>query len=135
MKMIKQIGFVYVVAALLLAVMLPFFAVYDTSTVSDESASIFGDKILICTNSGLEWVTLADLADKEHNPETPSHVKCPVCFFASYHAGNADMQHSIVVEYHAASVAKLAFVDVHRATSTLVSSAHQTRAPPASSVV
>lgn len=76
-----------VILAFLVNVMLPFFATYSLPVNSSESltktqlSSLFGDKILICTENGFEWVSIKDI-ESGKVPDTHSDIKCPVCFVA-----------------------------------------------------
>lgn len=65
----------------------PFFAVYNLSAVTAETkqlASLFGEKILICTGDGFKWVSLADLQNGKENPKPHPDYKCPLCYVASH---------------------------------------------------
>lgn len=84
--------------AFLFSAVVPFFAVYDlpqAQASQAELASLFGEKILICSDRGFEWVSVADLQQGKHIPKTDSHLKCALCYVAS--KGGAHHQLSPVV--------------------------------------
>ena len=68
---------------------LPFAATYQLPKDHAELASVFGDKLLICTPDGFEWVKLADLAGGEV-PPAHSDYECPACY-VSANANFADV--------------------------------------------
>ena len=66
-----------------LSLFLPFAAIYPAQqpsftgiTAPTPLASLFGDKVLICTDAGLVFVDAADLGNTQH---TPSEAKCGLC--------------------------------------------------------
>lgn len=71
--------------AFLLNVMVPFFAVYNVEHASAgrEMASLFGEKILICTGDGFKWTKLTDLKSGKEKHK-PSPYKCPLCYLAAH---------------------------------------------------
>lgn len=72
------------VIVLVISTMIPFFAVYDSSPsdTAKKIASLFGDKILICTGDGFKLIDLADIETEQKNlPQ--DHYKCPLCFIAA----------------------------------------------------
>jgi hypothetical protein len=82
--------------------LLPFFATYNLSSVQASSeaslASLIGDKILICTQSGYKWISLSELQGGESVPETEAHFKCPLCFL------QVDKPASIPADYSAVAL-------------------------------
>jgi len=76
--------------AFLMNVMVPFFAVYNVQDTQNnhgtakEMASLFGEKILICTGDGFKWVKLADLESGKEKPKPHPDYKCPLCYIAAH---------------------------------------------------
>lgn len=69
--------------AFLFSAVVPFFAVYElpqTDSQQETLASLFGDKILICTENGFEWMSLADAQGGKLPHKRDSHLKCAMCF-------------------------------------------------------
>lgn len=72
--------------AFFIGALVPFYAVYDlpqSHSEQAEMASIFGDKILICTERGFEWMRLSDVPQTPHSPAPEKHLKCAMCYMAS----------------------------------------------------
>ena len=78
-------------------VMLPFFAIYNLPAASahessvsnaEDLASLFGDKVLICTPDGFKWVSWKDLNNGKEHPH--SEFKCPLCY-----VGAQGMKHAM----------------------------------------
>lgn len=93
----RRMLFRFTLIAFLFSAVVPFFAVYELPedhAQQAELASIFGDRILICTENGFEWVSLADLRQGEHQPHADSHLKCGLCYFTA--KGGAHHQLSAV---------------------------------------
>lgn len=69
-------------AAFLVHALLPFFAVYDAIPLNThEIASVFGEKILICTENGFEFVSVDELGHQPAKPHTD--YKCALCYVAA----------------------------------------------------
>lgn len=72
--------------AFLFSAVVPFFAVYElpeSPAQQEQLAGLFGEKILICTEKGFEWVALDDLRHGKHQPTPDSHLKCAMCYVSS----------------------------------------------------
>ncbi len=73
--------------ALLLAVavvfsaMLPFFATYSEKAPTSGLASLFGEKVLICTSEGFKWAKWEDLQAGKA-PKSYKNYSCPLCYLA-----------------------------------------------------
>lgn len=67
----------------LLAMLLPFFAVYGAGVQSDEAErfSLFGDKIIICTENGFALVSVDDLPQQK--PHSNPEYACGLCVLAA----------------------------------------------------
>ena len=78
----------FMLLAFLVHSLIPFYAVYNLPQISDETsteapeelASFFGDKILICTSDGFQWVTWDELKNRKHAPEPHSDYECALCY-------------------------------------------------------
>ncbi len=120
--------------AFLLNVMLPFFAVYNVEhpSLAKEMASLFGEKILICTGDGFKWVKLADLESgkEKHNP---SHYKCPLCYIAAHAFKYLFMLASLFLVFpRRKSESRRRIVFDYRPPAFYLQSLLGSRAPPAS---
>ncbi len=73
-----------VIIALILGSLLPFLAAFP-SAISASSPTSFGDKILICTIDGYQWISKSDW-DEGNIPAPSNHVKCPVCVLSAFGA-------------------------------------------------
>ena len=71
-----------VIITLILGSLLPFLAAFP-STISTLSPTSFGDKILICTVDGYQWIDKDDW-DKGKIPAPSNHIKCPVCVLTAF---------------------------------------------------
>jgi len=116
--------------AFLVSVMLPFFATYNISAnAGDETSSIFGDKILICTASGFKWI---DIDDLDSEPEdSHKNFECPLCFAAAQNNKDFTINPSSELAYYAAlkkSIFNISKGEFHK--NITLSRANQTRAPP-----
>ncbi len=92
--MLRRYLSLFLVVSLLLQAWIPFAANYDWSRMDVEtakSASIFGEKILICTAEGFRWVKWSDLQDGKVSHEPSKHYKCHQCYIAQHSTG-APMQ-------------------------------------------
>jgi len=72
----------FLLAAFAINAVLPFYAVHNPVAGFVESrylASVFGDKILICTGSSFKWVKIADLQSGKEKPKSHSGDQCQLC--------------------------------------------------------
>lgn len=80
---------IFATAAFLLHALLPFFAVYQVPTSQDAKnmASLFGDKVLLCTAEGFKLVSWKDLLNgkQEHKPH--KQYQCALCYVAAHGQG------------------------------------------------
>lgn len=86
MKLLRRNRFVPTLTAmaLLLQVMLPFFATYQVPARANTGSltSLYGEKILICTGNGLRFVNLQDLLNGKAKQQPDKKYKCPLCYVA-----------------------------------------------------
>lgn len=75
----KWIGLVLALAVAFSA-LLPFFATYNDT--APKSASLFGEKILICTGDGFALVNWADLLAGKAPVKQHKSFVCPMCYVA-----------------------------------------------------
>lgn len=76
------------VAALLLHLLLPFFAAYQIPAAAQaQMTSPFGDKILLCTAEGFRWVKWEDLQSGKEKPQPHKQYRCPLCYTAAQGQG------------------------------------------------
>lgn len=123
--------------AFLLNVTLPFFAVYDfsriiasTQTENEQNASLFGDKILICTEDGFKFVSVEDLQDGKELPKKHPQYQCAMCY-VSAHGTKHVMATAEVALVHYEYVQHVFYSISHDVTISQFSSrGFQTRAPP-----
>ncbi len=47
-------------------------------------ASVFGERIFICTGDSFKWVTLSDVQGGKEKQSPHSDIKCPLCYAASH---------------------------------------------------
>lgn len=77
--------------AFALNVLLPFFATYNVPAHTNISsakptqtmASLFGEKILICTSQGFKLVSWSDLVNGKETPKPHPEYKCPLCYVSA----------------------------------------------------
>jgi hypothetical protein len=80
---IKQHLWRFVLLAFVLSSLLPFFAVYSMPSAATVKASLFSDRILICTEDGFRWITRSEASRQK--PHTPNnHYQCALCFVAAH---------------------------------------------------
>jgi hypothetical protein len=80
-------------AALLLQLTLPFFAVYSlpAPAQAEQLSKLFGGKILICTEQGFRFVSADELAEQQPTPHP--QLKCALCYLPAEIDGDiADSQ-------------------------------------------
>ncbi|MFW0777651.1 MAG: hypothetical protein ACN2B6_08035 [Rickettsiales bacterium] len=63
--------------------LLPFFAFYQGQTEPSQLAKLFGDKVLICTSDGFQWVSWEDLKSGKIPVEQHKQFFCPACVIAA----------------------------------------------------
>ncbi|MCH2547206.1 MAG: hypothetical protein MK052_06325 [Alphaproteobacteria bacterium] len=131
--------------AFVMNAVVPFFAIYslsDTAYAQTESiksalpAALFGDQVLICTESGFEWVKREDLQKKQGHPQPESQFKCALCYVAAHSTqcvGDAGAYALLFATNKPLHIKNL--VSVTELTSTLLQRTHLSRAPPYSVVV
>ena len=86
-KTYRFLGLVLAIA-LLFNTLLPFFATYSMTAPPSGPASVFGEKVLICTGQGFKLVNWKDLqAGKTPVGPHKSYV-CPLCYIANSALGN-----------------------------------------------
>lgn len=83
--------------AIALSASLPFFAVHNPPA---RLASVFGEKILICSGDGFKWVTPADLQSGKEKPAPHSGDKCPLCYAARHTLVIAAAVPILALNYH-----------------------------------
>lgn len=130
---LRKYAFVVLVAFLANAI-LPFFALYNPPATHEgiqRLASVFGDKILLCTGDGFKWVKLADLQSGKENPKPYHGYECPLCYAASH--GLKSMAVAAVAIPHRDNQVYTPFFAYNSPSLSfhLASSAH-VRAPPVS---
>lgn len=74
--------------ALLFTTLLPFFATYSITTPPSGLASVFGEKVLICTGQGFKLVNWKDLLAGKTPVGPHKPYSCPLCYIASSALGN-----------------------------------------------
>lgn len=116
--------------AFLLQVMLPFFAIYSVPANAQAVPSVLGDKILICTADGFEWLTAKELAELPETPENHPDFSCAMCYVSAHAMGDTPPTSGILLsdvpaEYRRIQVASGAILPTYNR-----SLAHLTRAPP-----
>jgi len=114
--------------AIAFAALLPFFATYNTTTPPSGLASIFGEKVLICTADGFKWMKWADVQqNKNHFP--PSHYKCPLCYLAAHGTATLGTLAAIILMTLSSTNARYSFSD-YRPPAFHLQSLLGSRAPP-----
>lgn len=70
--------------------LLPFFAVYQLPKESDAKhmASVFGEKIILCTAEGFKLVDLQSLFNGKQLPKPHSDYQCALCYVAAHGQAN-----------------------------------------------
>ena len=63
--------------------LMPYFAHYGQEGPPSQLASIFGDKVLICSDGGFVWVKWSDLAGGKAPVKQHKEFFCPLCYVAS----------------------------------------------------
>lgn len=132
-KHVRALLFRFALIAFLFSAVVPFFAVYDlpgSPAEQERLAQLFGEKILICSEKGFEWVRLADIGQGEHQPKPDSHLKCALCYVASKGAAHHPLS-SVALDMPRGRVLRLHSPLVDTATGRLSERPANPRAPPA----
>lgn len=139
MKTSKRIRYISAITLFMffINVMLPFYAVYDIPKAlaseqldANQNASLFGEKILICTAEGFKLVSLADLQSGKEQPKKHPQYKCALCYVAAHgtkHMLDVQEVEHIYYGYYQPIAYSLSSV---YAVSQLYSRGFNTRAPP-----
>ncbi len=143
MKKAEGIRYIFLVTlvAFLMNAILPFFAVYNLTTDhraelgnSAEVSSLFGDKVLICTEDGFRWVSWEDIESGKENPEPHQEYKCPLCYVAANGTKTVTPDKIIVQDFEFQQ--DVIYLSYNYFSSPLhLQSYLKTRSPPHSSVI
>ncbi|NBX03312.1 MAG: hypothetical protein EBR02_04500 [Alphaproteobacteria bacterium] len=68
--------------AVIFSAFLPFFATYSEKVAPSGLASIFGEKVLICTSEGFKWAKWEDLQSGKSPVKHHKNYSCPLCYLA-----------------------------------------------------
>lgn len=79
----KNVCGLVLAAMMALHMLLPFFATYTDKAPPSGLASIFGEKVLMCTSEGFVWVKLEDLLTGKAPVKPHTSYFCPLCFIAN----------------------------------------------------
>lgn len=79
----------FTVASFLVQLLLPFFASYGVSAAHAAEAAanpaVFGERVLICTRDGFQWVSWEALAnDEETRNNQHRNLQCPTCYVQAH---------------------------------------------------
>jgi hypothetical protein len=123
----------------LINTMLPFFAVYNlpqiTASSNEQSPSLFGDKILICTGSDFKWVSWADLQNGKESPKPHPEYKCPSCYIAAHGLKYSNPEKMVDIAYiHIAKQPPYFFTVFEITSSKIFAQKYLSRAPPLSNI-
>lgn len=84
--MLKKIAWIAPLAAVafLFQTLVPFFATYQVPqhASAKEMASLFGDKVLLCTREGFRFVSWDDVINGQQ-PEPSAQYECALCYVAA----------------------------------------------------
>lgn len=73
---------------LLVGTLVPFFATYQIpSANAKHAASIFGEKILLCTSEGFRLVSWEDLQNGKEKHKPHQDYQCGACYVAGHGTG------------------------------------------------
>ena len=64
----------------MMSALIPFISIYQKDINQSQFEISLGDKILICTADGFEWV------DRDTLPAHHKHAKCPLCYLPDDYA-------------------------------------------------
>ena len=128
--------------AFVLNLLLPFFATYSLGAAqaagADDLSALIGDKVLLCTSTGYQWVSLSEFQGEEPAPapETSDHYKCPLCYLGldkpEVVAADYSMLRSVSPAYRVSAYAG-APVENPKTVGLLLG--RSTRAPPATNLL
>lgn len=130
-RRIKLIARVTLLAFLLNAI-LPFFAVYnlqDNRAFAAEMASLFGEKVLICTGDGFKWVSWQELQNGKEKQHNSSHYQCALCYVAAHGLKDTVMPDAITLANVETGGSRYAIYDYYAGSPHLHASLYR-RAPP-----
>jgi hypothetical protein len=76
----------FTAVALLLHGVLPFFALYQLPVTHDvrSIASLFGERLLICTSDGFKWVRTEDIFKDGQHPKPHPQYQCALCYVSAH---------------------------------------------------
>ena len=80
---LKRITVTFLMALFFFNTTFPFLANYDPQSLkasTKEISSVFGDKILICTNDGFKWISTEDIQTGKEIPQKHKKYQCALCF-------------------------------------------------------
>lgn len=124
-------------AAFISNVFIPFFAVYNPSPAQaaekSEQSSLFGEKILICTDYGFKWVTWQELQQEgeEHPEPGEKHYECPLCYVSAHGLKDFLSVSKVTWEHNSLEKRSTIYSDTNVIAKSRFSLAgYQTRAPP-----
>lgn len=130
--LLTAVLFVFVVTSLM-----PFYAVLGgggTSSLSANASSLFGEKILICTSAGYQWVSLAYFekdAVSEPSDQHSGYLECPLCYLVEDDLTEVVDNHIHLVEiYEHWQASNYRFFTSPQYIQRLLFSGRHTRAPP-----
>ena len=128
----KWVG-VALAAAIAFSTLLPFFATYNAPATPSNLASVFGEKVLICTGEGFTWVKLTDwLAGKTPIKQHKGYF-CPLCYLAHSPMGKALLLTAAAVYLTRRNASGLSLVSLGDSIlKSLVRATSYPRAPPLS---
>lgn len=125
--------------ALAFNTLLPFFAVYSNSITSSVAApstlaSLFGEKVLICTGDGFALVKWTDLLAGKTPVKQHKSYFCPLCYIAANAIGKVLLLAAVIIillTRERTAGLSLAFLYASR-LKPIACSTTRSRAPPVS---
>jgi len=118
-------------------VLMPFYAVSGgllSANFTANASSLFGEKILICTSAGYQWVSLSyfeDAPDTEPEDQHNSYLKCPLCYLVEDETVDVINSHShVVAVFEHRQTTYYRFLNSTQHVQRLPLSGRHTRAPP-----
>ena len=132
MHILRDILLRFTTAAFLLQLMVPFYAVYGVSAshaqMALENPAQFGEKVLICTSNGFEYVSWEALANDEGLGRSQhTNMKCPTCYV---HAKAMDAAKPVVMPLYVAPAAQKVAIARDAYVAYHVVQQQHARAPP-----
>ena len=112
--------------------LLPFFATYSDTTPPSGLASIFGEKVLICTSEGFTWVKLEDLLAGKSPAKPHKSYFCPLCYIANDALGKVLLLTAALYLLHAHTARRAPLLRYAEALASHARAASYSRAPPLS---